>query len=254
VRSLLPAVLALLIAASSFAQSPAESAAQGKAVAFTQRLLSAVSHRDIDALAAMLRFPLTVHAGSVTLPIGNREALTKGFETVFTPELGCALERTVAPAGGRAASGDAVRKEGQGFALGRGALQIQPSGDSFVVTRIDEPANAAPPAPRRPPQRVDLPSGQVQRAGNLAVLGADRYLVGVKAGDGIQARIERFQGRAIGVRIVDAKTGRVLSTGGDSARVVSATASQAGEVAVDVTRLTFCEPAVSYLLTLSRRK
>jgi len=253
VRPTLLALVAALSAATLFAQSPADSSAEGKAVAFTQRLLSAVSHRDLAALTAMFRFPVTVHAGSVTLPIGNREALTKGFDTVFTPELGCALERSVAPAGGRAAA-DAVHKEGPGFAIGHGALQIQPSGDSFVVTRIDEPANAAPAAPRRPPQRVDVPSGQVQRAGNLAVGGADRYLVDARSGDGVQARIERFQGRAIGVRIVDVKTGRVLSTGTDSARVVSATASQAGEVAIDVTRLTFCEPAVSYLLTISRRR
>jgi hypothetical protein len=254
VRSPLLLGIAALTSATLFAQSAADSSAEGKAVAFTQRLLSAVSHRDIDALAAMFRFPVTVHAGSITLPIGSREALTKGFDTVFTPELGCALERSVAPAGGRAAPGDAVRKEGTGFTIGRGALVIQPSGDSFVVTRIDEPANAAPPAPRRPPQRVDVPSGQVQRAGNLAIGGADRYLVGVRSGDGVQARIERFQGRAIGVRIVDVKTGRVLSTGADSARVVSATASQPGDVAIDVTRLTFCEPAVSYLLTISKRK
>jgi hypothetical protein len=253
VRPTLLALVAALIAARSFAQTPAESSAEGKAVAFTQRLLSAVSHRDLDALAAMFRFPLTVHAGSVTLPIANRQALAKSFDTVFTPELGCALERSVAPAGGRAPS-DAVRKEGTGFAVGRGALQIQSSGDSFVVTRIDEPANAAPPAPRQPPQRVDVPSGQVQRAGNLAVGGADRYLVGVQSGDGVQARIERFQGRAIGVRIVDVKSGRVLSTGPDSVRVVSGTASQPGDVAVDVTRLTFCEPAVSYLLTISKRR
>jgi hypothetical protein len=31
--------------------------------------------------------------------------------------------------------------------------------------------------------------------------------------------------------------------------VVSATAPQPGDVAVDVTRLTFCEPSASYLLT-----
>lgn len=254
-RSSLFVIAAALTAASLSAQSqpPADSSAEGKAVAFTQRLLSAVSHRDIDALTAMFRFPVTVHAGGVTLPIGNRAALTKGFETVFTPELGCALERSVAPASGRA-QGDAVRKEGTGFSVGRGALQIQPAGDSFVVTRIEEPANAAPPAPRPQPRRVDVPAGQVQQAGNLAVGGADRYLVGASPGDSLQARIERFQGRSVGVRIVDAKSGRVLSTGADSARLVSATVSQPGDVAIEVTRLTFCEPAVSYLLTISKKR
>jgi len=50
------------------------------------------------------------------------------------------------------------------------------------------------------------------------------------------------------------KTGKALSNGVDTARVVSATAQQPGDVAVDVTRLTFCEPSVSYLLTLSKHR
>lgn len=229
-RSLPPFVATVLLSASLIAQSPATTA-DPKAAAFMQRLLDAMGQRDLDALAGMFRFPVTVQASQLTIPIANRAALAKAYDTVFTPELGCAIER------------------GQ-----KSALQLQPAGDSFVITKIDEPAGAAPAAPRPQPRHVDVPSGQVQFAGNLASGGADRYVVAARQGDVLQARIERFQGRAIGVRVVDVKSGKTLSTGQPAARVVSAPVQQPGDVAVEVTRLTFCEPAVSYLLTLSKHR
>lgn len=251
---LLPAALLFAFSAGSIAaQSPATATPEAKAAAFAQRLLSAMSYRDIEALATMFRFPMTVHSGGIALPIANSGALTKAYDTVFTPELGCALERSTQGAGGRG-QGDAIRKDGDGLSIGRGAVHLQPSGDSFAITRIDQPAGASPAAPRGQPKRVDVPSGQAQFAGTLAVGGADRYLVAVRPGDVLQARVERFQGRAIGVRVVDVKSGRTISNGTEAARVVSATSAQAGDVGVDVTRLTFCEPSASYLLTLSRRR
>lgn len=225
-----PVVATILLSASLFAQS-SDSTADPKVTAFTQRVLSAMGQRDVDALAGMFRFPVTIQSGPLTIPIANRAALTKAYDTVFTPELGCAIER------GK-----------------KGALQLQPSGNSFVITKVDEPSAAAPAAPRSQPRHVDVPSGQVQFAGNLAAGGVDRYIVAARQGDVLQARIERFQGRAVGVRVVDVKSGRTLSTGPPTARVVSAPVQQPGDVAVEVTRLTFCEPAVSYLLTLSRHR
>jgi hypothetical protein len=245
-----PALLAVLLATTSIhAQSPGTPAPDAKVAAFTQRLLSAMGHRDVDALAAMFKFPTSVHSGSITLPIANSAALAKAFDTVFTPELGCALEKGAAPG-----AGEASRKDGAGLTIGRGAVLLQTSGESFAITRITEPAGASPAAPRPTPRHVDVPSSQVQFSGTLAAGGADRYVVSARPGDVLQARIERFQGRAIGVRVVDLKTGKVLSNGADTSRVVSAPVQQPGDVAVEVTRLTFCEPSVSYLLTLSKRR
>jgi hypothetical protein len=249
---LLPIALVFALSVASIdAQSPTTTAPEGKTTAFTQRLLAAMAHRDIDALASMFKFPASVRSGGITLPIANSAALAKTFDTVFTPELGCALEKEEG-AGGR--SGETAHKDSDGVSIGHGAVHLQPSGNSFAIIRIDEPAGAAPAAPRAKPRAVDVPAGQVQLAGNVAAGGADRYIVSARQGDVLQARIERFQGRAIGVRVVDVKTGKVLSNGLDTARVVSATAQQPGDVAVDVTRLTFCEPSVSYLLTLSKHR
>jgi hypothetical protein len=246
-------VLILILAAASLkAQSPPDNSVEGKAAAFTGRLLSAISHRDMNALVSMIRFPVTVHSGEITLPVANRTALAKAYDTIFTPELGCALER--ASSGSGRAGAPAVRKESKGLSIGRGAVHIEPSGDSFAITRIDAPAGASPAAARSQPKHVDVPSGQVQFAGTLAAGGADRYIVTARRGDVLQARIERFQGRAAGVRVVDVKSSKTISTGADSARVVSATAQQPGELAVEVTRLTFCAPSVSYLLTISKKR
>ena len=251
-RSLFLALILALAIARTGAQSSPDSP-EGKTSMFAQQLLRAMSHRDIDALAAMMHFPVSVHAGSVTVPIADRTALAKAYDTVFTPELGCAIERSHSGAAGRD-QGDTTGREGGGLSLAHGAVHLQSSGTSLQITRIEEPTGAAPPAPRPHPRQVNLPSGQVQFAGTLAAAGADRYIVAVRPGDVLQARIERFQGPAIGVRVVDAKSNRTLSNGADSARVVSASAPQAGDVTVEVTRLTFCDPAVSYLLTISKHR
>jgi len=245
----LPCVIILTLAlAAPIAAQSGTGTPDAKTVAFTQRLLAAIGHRDVEALAGMFTFPATVRSGSITLPIANSAALAKAFDTVFTPELGCALEK-----GATQGTAEPTRTTANGLTIGRGAVHLQPAGDAFKITRIDEPAGAAPAAPRSKPRVVDLPSGQVQLSGTLAAGGADRYVVSSRPGDVVQGRIERFEGRAAGVRVVDVKTGKVLSTGLDAARVASATAQQ-GDVAVEVTRLTFCEPSVSYLLTLSKHR
>src|SRR4051812_8317156 len=230
-RSLASVLAAVLTSVSLVAQSGSDAAPDPKVGTFTQRVLVAMAHHDPDALTGMFRFPATVQSGALTIPVANGAALAKAYDTVFTPELGCAIER-----------GNSR------------ALQLEPAGGSFVITRVDEPAGARPAASRSEPRHVDVPSGQVQFSGNLAAGGADRYIVAARQGDVLQARIERFEGRALGVRVVDVKSGRTLSTGPPAARVVSAPVQQAGEIAVEVTRLTFCDPAVSYLLTVSRRR
>src|SRR3954463_7563375 len=129
-RLLAIALVIAVSAASIDAQSPATATPDGKIAAFTQRFLSAMAHRDVDALAAMFKFPASVRSGGITLPIGSTAAVAKAFDTVFTPELGCALEKDTG-SGGRTA--EAVRKEADAVTVGQGAVHLQPSGDSFAI-------------------------------------------------------------------------------------------------------------------------
>src|SRR3954464_9281875 len=183
-RSLGSVLAAVLTSVSLVAQARSDTAPDPKVGTFTQRVLVAMAHHDPDALTGMFRFPVTVQSGPVTIPIANGAALAKAYDSVFTPELGCGIERG-----------------------NNRALQLEPAGGSFVITKVDEPAGARPAAARSEPRHVDVPSGQVQFSGNLAAGGADRYIVAARQGDVLQARIERFEGRALGVRVVDVKRG-----------------------------------------------
>jgi hypothetical protein len=80
-RFLAPALVLFLflLPASTQAQSPsAAPAPDAKTAAFTQKLLSAMSHRDMDALAAMFSFPASVHSGSIGAAHRQRRGADEG--------------------------------------------------------------------------------------------------------------------------------------------------------------------------------
>src|SRR3954453_6461615 len=111
-RSLASILAAPPPSGSLVAEARSDTAPDPKVGTFTQRLLVAMAHHDPDALTGMFRFPAPVQSGPVTIPIANGAALAKAYDTVFTPELGCAIERG-----------------------NNRALQLEPAGGSFVITK-----------------------------------------------------------------------------------------------------------------------
>ena len=104
----LAVIVAVCWGAAPRAQQPASGGTQAAAAAFGQALIRAMVGHDRDAVASMIKYPATAIVGGFNVPLGNRATTREVYPVVFTPELGCELERhaaTVDAAGGTLAAG-----------------------------------------------------------------------------------------------------------------------------------------------------
>jgi hypothetical protein len=225
-------------------QAPAESAA------FVNRLAQAVSRRDREAVADMVRYPLAATVSGIGVPVANRAQLMNLYDGIFTAELRCLVEES-------ATKGEAaIRSGGGGITFAGGNIRADLVDGGLKITRMSVPpgkGTTAPPQP--PPRRVAMRRGDVQYSGRLYGDGVDSYIVSARRGDVLQARIEQFAGRNATVRVVEQKTGRSLERPGAAApRFFSATIQEPGEYHVEVVRLApYCQPPFTYLLTITIR-
>jgi hypothetical protein len=89
--------------------------------------------------------------------------------------------------------------------------------------------------------------------GNLAGDGFDRYTVSLTKGAVLQARLERFKGLDAVLRVTDVK-GQPVDARADGRRTWASPVPASGAYRVDVVRKApFCDPPLTYLLTLSAR-
>jgi hypothetical protein len=241
-------LLAVGLAAQAPTPQASRSAMQSRALAFVKALGQAMSRRDRDAVADMVRYPLSVSVGGIGVPVASRAEMLRLYDGVFTAELRCLVDDTVA-GGAKALSVDAG-----GASFGSGRVHVADVGGTLKITSIDVPRAtgiSAPPNP--PPRRVTVLRGDAQYSGRLYGDGVDAYVVTARRGTIVQARIEQFSGRNASVRVVEQKTGKSLTPGGGAApRFVTATIAEPGEYRVEVVRLApYCQPSFTYLLTVT---
>ena len=101
IRTLFTAtVLIQLCAAMLAAQAPAPPAESVRAASFVRALAQALSRRDRAAVADMVRYPPAVRVGGIGIRIRSRAELLDLFDGVFTAELRCLVEDSVAKGAG----------------------------------------------------------------------------------------------------------------------------------------------------------
>ena len=243
----------ILIASAFFSQVCAAAlAAQagdtGRAAAFVSALAQALSRGDRAAVADVVRYPLNTSVGGIGIPIANRAEMLRLYSSVFTAELRCLVDDTVAkgPA--------ALRVDAGGVTFANGRIHADSAGGDLKITNIDVPpvtGAGAPPNP--PPRRITLRRGDTQFAGRLYGDGVDVYVISARKGDVVQARIEQFPGRSAAVRVVQDKAGKVLDRPGSPApRIWNGTIQEAGDYRIEIVRLApYCQPSFTYLLTIT---
>ena len=152
-----------------------------------------------------------------------------------------------------------IRVEPGAVTFGEGRIRAEDVGGAFKITRISVPpaTGAAPPPPSKP-KVVSLRHGKTQFAGRLYGDAVDGYIVSLRKGDVVEARIEQFPGRSAALHIVEQKTGRSLDrpapggAGAAAPRLWSDTIREDGEYRVEVVRLaSYCAPSFTYLLTIT---
>ena len=233
----------------------AQAQGTGRAASFVSTLAQAMARRDRAAAAELIRYPASATVGGIGVPITSRTAFLQLYDSIFTAELRCLVDTS---AGG----GADIRTEPGAITFAQGRIRAVDVSGALKITRISVPAatGAAPPPPSKP-QRVSLRTmGNTQFSGRLYGDGVDAYIVSLRKGDVVQARIEQFPGRSAALHIVEQKTGKSLdrpalktSDGTIAApRLWSDTIRETGEYRIEVVRLApYCAPSFTYLLTVT---
>ena len=247
-----PLAATLLLAADAW---PADESA----TRFIVRLRAAIAGHQRQAAAAMFRYPLRVNAPALPLPIplDNASAAVQMYELLFTPEMRCAIEMAQVPENGRPQPKYPLVVNAGALNLGQGLIVAERAAGAFKITRmtlIGAPDGRKPGTPVVS-QEIDLRfKGMIRQvASNLAGDGFDRFTVSMTQGSVLQARLERFKGLDAVLRVTDSR-GQAVDPKEDGTRVWAASVPASGNYRVDVVRKApFCDPPLTYLLTLTAR-
>ena len=244
-RTLIASALFIQLGSAMLAQ-PGTSA-ESRAAAFVSALAQAMARGDRAAVAEMVRYPLNASVGGIGIPVASRAELLKVYPSIFTAELRCVLDDSIA----RGAS--ALSVDAGGVTFGNRRIHASEVGGAFKITSIDVPSATGVAAPPNPPAQRVTRRGVTQHSGRLYGDGVDTYIIPARRGDVVQARIEQFPGRSAAVRVVEQKTGKSLDRPGPAApRVWNGTIQDPGDYRVEVVRLApYCMPSFTYLLTIT---
>ena len=233
-------------------QALAQVQESGRPAAFVSALAQAMSRRDRAAVAEMVRYPATANVAGVNVPITDRMALTQLYDSIFTAELRCMVDASAGPGGD-------VRVERGAVTFAQGRLRAEDVSGALKITRISvPPVSGVAARPPSKPQRVTR--SRQQFSGRLYADGVDSYIVGLRKGNVVEARIEQFPGRSAALRVQEMKTGKSLdkpapktSDGAAPApRYWTDTIREDGDYRIDVVRMSpYCAPSFTYLLTVT---
>ena len=253
-RTLIASALFLQFGFAMLAAQPGTSA-ESRAGAFVNALAQAMSRGDRAAVAEMVRYPLNASVGGIGIPIAGRADLIRVYSSIFTAELRCLVDDSVAK------GSSALRIDAGGVMFAGGRIHAGEASGAFKVTSIDVPPVTGVGAPPNPPARRVTRRGVTQYSGRLYGDGVDTYIISGHRGDVVQARIEQFPGRSAAVRVVADRTGKSLSRpapgvvegpGASAPRFWSGTIQEPGDYRVEVVRLApYCQPSFTYLLTIT---
>lgn len=236
-------------------QSVTRAQGSSQAASFVTALARAMERRDRAGVADLIRYPASANVGGVGVPLPNRTVFLQLYDSVFTAELRCLVDAS--------AGGKDLRVAGGAVTFAQGRIRAETVSGVLKITRINvPPATGAAPPPPSTPRRVELRTmgAKTQFSGRLYGDGVDGYIVSLKKGDVVDARIEQFPGRSAALHIVEQKTGKSLdrpapktSDGAVPApRFWSDTIRETGEYRIEVVRLApYCAPSFTYLLTVT---
>ena len=239
---LLPAIVASMAAA----QAPALD--ERVVAAFVRDLHGHLARDDRAAVAARVRYPLTVFARGVRVPLPDAAALIDRYDAVFSPALKELVAAAALPRERRESAGGSI-VVGRRSATIAGALLVEPSDGTLKITGITMPleqpaaearsrsASATPRGARR--QERLAPVGRpVQRSGALGRGEQHTYVLRAKKNQLLDVRITNVSRRDIVARIVHAKTGAPLDPQTrDGVRTWVGRIPEDGDYRIDVVRL-----------------
>lgn len=230
----------------------AQSASQGERV--KAQLLAALDSGNPRQIAAMVKYPIRVRHGMLgyPIPVQNQAAMVDMVGLFFTPEVRCAIEesRVARPGEAKPRHQMLVADGVVSFADGRVITERTPQG--YRITQLEVFGNPSTPGGKPKDVLFRYGLGQTMFSGRIAGDGADGYRVTARAGDLLQVKTERFPGRTLQIRVTEERTGAALKgSATEFARLWAARVPADGPYRIDIVRrAAYCEPAVTYLLTI----
>jgi hypothetical protein len=181
------------------------------------------------------------------------------YDSVFTPELRCAVALEL-PSAAERATRQSVTITPEALSMVEGAIWAPLKEGRYRITRI----RVLPPAPsvegRKGIEHVTFEQPKGERsatyAGWLVRQNVDAYIVALRKGETIQARIEGFRGHDASLRLTPHSPGGARPTlpVQDLGRSSAATATADSEYLLEVAHLAhYCDPPQRYKLTLTIR-
>jgi hypothetical protein len=259
-------VLAIVLTTSAATHATQTASLDQRAVVqFVRDLHDTISRDDRQAVAARVRYPLTVFAGGVRIPIVDAAAFVASYDIMVTPALKALVASAATPASSSPRGTLAVSAE---FAtIGADAVRIERVNDVLMITRITVPLNAAdapgPPtgagrggrAQERAPQRLYLGVGQLRRSGALAAGQRDTYVITAAKNQFLDLRITGVAGQAIVARLTNTRTGKAIDERARAGvRTWAGRVPEEGDYRIEVVRLdTGHEPRLSYVMTVVKQ-
>ena len=248
-------VLLAVVAAAAAPPAPARQSA----VEFLEHLKQAVDAGDRRTVATMVAYPLTVLASGFNIPVKDAAAFIRMYDSVVTPELRCAVVGADAPTSSAPASRHAVTLTPDGLSMAEGAIWAPFKDGRYRIARI----RVLPATPsvegRKGLTRVTFAEPKGERsatfAGWLVRRNVDAFVVTVKKGETLQARIDGFRGHDATVRVSPQQgADTAAASPPDIGRIATARVAADSEYRVEVGDLApYCDPPQRYKLTVTVR-
>jgi hypothetical protein len=242
------ALLALAVTLHAQTPTPVTSAAETKT--FLTQLQRALLANDRNAIAKMIRYPITVLiGGGLRVPFGDPAALLERYDDIFTPSLRNAIARADAT--------DFIVIDAVDGQLRISSITVPRDTDGIAAPTAPAVETAEGAARKSEPRRVAIRIGPrpTQIPGLLARDGSDSLILFLPKGKLASMRLERVPPGAAVIRVVHARTGAPLgartSTDG---RFVSGRPAEGGDYRVEVQRIGNADDGhIPYMLTLTLR-
>lgn len=264
-RHVLAIAAAVLVIASSVVRSQSPPAAASPQLeTFLTQLQTASESGNREAVAAMIRYPITIAISGLRVPFGDAASVVARYDDIFNP----ALRDVIARASVRAEGGkQQVTVGGDSYVVGTGDIVITPFEGRLLISSIAVPlfdgsgSVATPPvetsAVRLEPRRIAIRVGArpTQIPGLLARATTDSYLLYLPKGQLAGVRLERVPAGAAVIRVVHARTGAPLSARlSADGRFVTGRPPEGADYRIEVRRTDNAdEAALPYMLSLTLR-
>ena len=248
-------VTVLLTAAAILVSLPAR-AQTNQGEAFKARLLAALASGDARQIAGLVSYPIRVSHGMLShpIPVNNAGEMIQMHRLFFTPELRCRIEQSQAPRNGQPKPRYSMLIANNVVTLADGLVVAQQTPRGYRITRLSVIGQPTNPNARPRDVLFRWGEGETQFAGRLGSDSVDGYVVTAKKGALLQARIERFPGRSLQMRVTDQAGNVIKGAHTEFSRLWAARVPSDGRYRLDVVRRGgSCDEAVTYLLTVGLR-